>query len=59
MIAPPAPFHDSKSPAPAWARTVIERRLRWLVTRHPKMNSVKRHGWAVCEFQPAPEIKKR
>ena len=58
MGTPLPPFHDSKPPIPAWARTVIERRLRWLVSRHPKMNSIKRHGWAVSEFQPLPGTKK-
>ena len=47
MSTPLRPFHDSKAPAPAWARTVAECRLRWLTSRHPKMNSLKRYGWAV------------
>ena len=39
-------------PAPAWSRTVKERRLLWLVSRHPKMDSSKRYDWAVSAFQP-------
>lgn len=58
MSTPSAPFHDSKAPAPAWVRTVVERRLRWLVSRHPKMNSIKRYTWAVRGSQPGNEIKK-
>ena len=55
MSTPPPPFHDSKAPVPAWARTVVERRLRWLISRHPKMNSMKRYGWAV---RGSSDIKK-
>lgn len=53
---PLPPFHSGKAPAPAWARrTVAERRLRWLVSRHPKMNAIKRYAWAV---RGSSEIKK-
>lgn len=40
-----------KDPAPAWARTVTERRLIWLRKRHPKMDPRKRLQWAISRAQ--------
>lgn len=59
MSTQPPPFHDENSPVPAWAGTVTERRLMWLAQRHPKMNSIKRHDWAVRASQPERENTKR
>ena len=49
----------SSDQRPSWVRTVVERRLLWLVRRHPHMKAVKRDDWAAKEFQPGPKTRRR
>jgi len=51
MTRQPPPFGLENPPTPAWARTVVERRLLWLAKRHPKMDPRKRHEWGLSEFR--------
>ena len=58
MTRPPPPFGLERAPTPAWARTVVERRLLWLAKRHPKMDPRKRHAWGLSAFPAAGEGRK-
>jgi hypothetical protein len=51
MIHQPPPFGLERTPAPAWARTVVERRLLWLAKCHPRMDPRKRHEWGLSAFR--------
>lgn len=51
MTRQPPLFGRESPPTPAWARTVVERRLLWLAKVHPKMDPRKRHEWGLSEFR--------
>jgi len=51
MSKQPRPFGLESPSTPAWARTVVERRLLWLAKRHPRMDPRKRHEWGISEFR--------